>query len=66
MKIDPKDYQSTGEYYAAVRAAGCGVPLQMLTALDQVMKRQGLTFPEAYDYLLKKGAIVPLDPELKE
>ena len=63
MEIDPKDYKSTGEYYAAVRKVGSGVPLQMMHALDQVMKHYGFSFAEAFDYLVKKGAIILVDPE---
>jgi hypothetical protein len=55
---DPHTYTTAGEWWGDYRGF---VPIQMAHGLSQVMKRRGVTFPEAWDILVGTGQIVMLD-----
>jgi hypothetical protein len=52
-------YASVGEWFRDYRGY---VPIQMAHGLDQLIRRTGMSFPDAYRTLLRRGAIIHLDP----
>ena len=55
---DPHTYSSAGDWYHDYRGF---VPIQMARGLSLAMKERGLTFPEAWDLLVGRGAIVMIE-----
>jgi hypothetical protein len=52
-------YTSVGAWYADHRGY---VPIQAAAALGRLTRDGSLSFPDAYRLLLKRGAIIHLDP----
>ena len=52
-------YTSVGAWYADHRGY---VPIQAAAALDRLTRDGSLSFPDAYRLLLRRGAIIHLDP----
>ena len=52
-------YTSVGEWYADHRGY---VPIQMAAGISRTMKERRMTFREAYEYLLRRRAIIHIDP----
>ena len=57
-EIDYNNFQTVGEYYSAVRDAGKKIPLEMCRGLSQTMQGLNLTFPQAYELLVDRKAII--------
>lgn len=53
-------YVSVSEWYADYHGY---VPVQIAAALDRVVREHGRSFAEAYALLLRRGAIIHIDPE---
>ena len=56
--IDYKVFDNASDYCLAARAVGSGIPGQMVQGINQLQKKENLSFPEAYERLLKAGAII--------
>jgi hypothetical protein len=52
-------YATVGEWFADYRGY---VPIQMAHAIDRLIRRSGMSFPDAYRALLRHGAIIHIDP----
>ena len=52
-------YTSVGEWFDDYRGY---VPIQQAAALGRLTHEDGLTFPDAYRLLLKRRAIIHIDP----
>ncbi len=52
-------YTSVGEWYTDHRGY---VPIQMAAGISRTMKERGMTFREAYTYLLHRRVIIHVDP----
>ncbi len=52
-------YTSVGEWYANHRGY---VPIQQAAALDRLTRDDAMSFRDAYRLLLRRGAIIHLDP----
>ena len=51
-------YRSAGGWFDSARAKGFSIPLQTCRALDQTMEKLNITFPQAYNFLVKKGKLI--------
>ena len=52
-------YATVGEWYRDYHGY---VPIQMAAGLDQLIRRTGMSFPDAYRALLQAGKIIHVDP----
>jgi hypothetical protein len=57
---DVSKYKTLSEWYADVKGR---VPLQMVAGLDNLMRTEGITFPEAYARLVDRRAIIEIEPK---
>ncbi len=56
--LDILKYQSVGEFYNNARAKDYKVTTALCHGLSQLIKAKGLTFAEAYNFLLEKNKII--------
>lgn len=57
--IDYRQFKSTSEFFYAARGDGIQFPVTMMSMIEKTMKDLDLDFPDAFDVLLKSGAIIP-------
>jgi hypothetical protein len=57
--IDYTKFKSTSEFFNAARSAGIRFPVSMMSMIESTMKDLDLDFTDAFDVLLKSGAIIP-------
>ena len=56
--MDICKYKSVGEWYEDAKSKGYLIPLPMCHGLDQLMKKRGLSFEDAYSLLLDSKKII--------
>lgn len=52
-----EDYTTANSWYSAMRGEGYEVPVTLLQDIEKVMKKEKLTFSEAYKGLEEKGLV---------
>jgi hypothetical protein len=52
-------YATVGEWFADYQGY---VPIQIPHAIDRLIRATGLSFPDAYRHLLRRGTIIHIDP----
>lgn len=53
-----KNYKTVGEWW---EKEGSKFPIQVPSAISKLQKEKGMSFQEAFEYLLEKRVIIPVD-----
>jgi hypothetical protein len=56
--LNPEKYTSPGEWLKDMRSQGYAVPLSMMCGVTKLMKKYGITFGEAFDFLAKHDKVM--------
>ena len=62
--VDYRDYANVDEYRRACAAQGTDLSIFLCATLSAMMRRRGMTFPEALEEAIRLGVMIPADPEL--
>ncbi len=56
--LNPEKYNTPGEWLKDMRDKGYTVPLALMFGLSRLMKKYGITFGEAFDFMVKHEKIM--------
>lgn len=56
--LNPVKYTNPGEWLKDMRAQGYAVPLSLMFGISKLMKKYGITFGEAFGFLVKHDKVI--------